>query len=540
MDATRRHFVKGVVGAGALLAARQAKAADAEITVFPHEPTATISPDLYGHFTENIGGVIYDGLWVGRDSKIPNYGGVRKSLVDAFKKLNPPVVRWPGGCFADSYDWRDGVGPMARRPVRSNFWIDDPELKNEADGPQKYDPNAFGTHEFMQFCRLSGAQPYFAANLRSLPAKDFYQWVEYCNAPAVKTTLSRMRAENGDAQPFHVRFWGVGNEAWGCGGNFNPEAYASEFRRFTAWIPQWTGNELAVIASGPNGDDVQWTRRFFQSITEYHKNALKNIYGWAMHYYCGTAGNGQAVDFTEADWYELLGKAIRMEDIIQDHWRAMGEVDREHRVKLVVDEWGAWHKRGTEADPTYLFGQMPTMRDALITGLTLDIFHRHADKIAMANVAQLVNNLHCLFLAREDQFLVTPNYHVFDMYSAHKGNQLVRSVFNSATAPSAGDVSKTPALPLLAGSASVRNKHLVLSIVNSSAHDAQQTQIRFAGASASAVRATVLAASDIHAHNTFAEPNRVRPQSQTVRSSNGIISYSAPPASVTVLEVDLA
>ncbi len=530
MNTSRRQFVQGLTGAGALLLARSARAADAAVTVFVNEPIAAINPNIYGHFTENIGGVIYDGLWVGRDSKVANYQGIRKSLVDAFKKLNPPVVRWPGGCFADSYDWRDGIGSAAHRPTRTNFWINDPDLRNAPDGPQKYDPNAFGTHEFMQFCRLTGAQPYFAANLRSLAAKDFYQWVEYCNSPEGKTTLARMRAENGDPAPFQVQFWGVGNEAWGCGGNFQPDEYASEFRRFSAWVPEY-GNNLSLIASGPNGDDVQWTRRFFQALTEHDKNATKHVYGWAMHYYCGTAGKGQAVDFTEADWYELLHKAIRMENIIQDHWRAMGEVDREHRVKLVVDEWGAWHKRGSEIDPTYLFGQMPTMRDALISGLTLDIFNRNADKVVMANAAQLVNNLHCLFLAKESQFLLTPTYHVFSMYAAHKGGQSVRTVFDSA---SAGE------MPILAGSASVQNKQAVLSIVNSSAREAQQALVRLQGASVKSATATVLASRDVHAHNTFAEPNAVKPEQHSVAVSGNTLAYPAPPASVTVLQLDLS
>ncbi|HZR21805.1 MAG TPA: alpha-L-arabinofuranosidase C-terminal domain-containing protein [Verrucomicrobiae bacterium] len=536
---TRRRFLQQTTIAGAAVAAipaLRAAAPQSGIDILLDEPIGTISPDLYGHFTEHIGGVIYDGIWVGPDSPVPNQGGIRTALVEHMRRIKPSVVRWPGGCFADSYNWRDGIGPAAQRPRRTNFWINDSFLRDAPDGPAKYEPNQFGTNEFMHFCRLIGAQPYLATNLRSNTARDFDDWVEYCNAPAGRTTLSDQRALAGDEKPFNVRFWGVGNESWGCGGNFTPEEYAMEFRRFTAWVPNY-GVRLAFIGSGPNGGDLEWTRHFFAKLAERDQNHLGSMYGWALHYYCGTAGKGDAIDFTQADWYELLGKALRMETLIKDHWNAMGGIDTRHRVKLVVDEWGAWHRPGTEVARWHLFGQTSTMRDALIAALTLDIFNRHADKVAMANVAQLINNLHSLFLAREDKFVVTPNFHVFEMYSAHHDGKSLRTVWNIPDITL--DTGKPGSVPALAGSASLHDKTLVLTVVNPHASEPRAGQINVRGATVSAGSGRVLTESDIHAHNTFEQPNAVQPRDVEVKIGGPVFTYEFPPASVTKLELAL-
>ncbi len=427
----RRDFL-GLTAAGAagVLAPRAAHSADARIEVLLNEPIGPITADLYGHFVEHLGGVVYDGVWVGEKSAIANTGGIRQALVDHMRRLPPGAIRWPGGCFADSYDWRDGVGPRASRPRRTNFWED--AMAKLPDGPGKYDPNHFGTNDFIRLCRLVKSEPYIAANLRSLSAKDFYQWVEYCNSPAGSSTLAELRASGGDRDPFRVRFWGVGNESWGCGGNFTPEEYATEYRRFTAWVPRY-GVNLAFIGSGPNSGDLGWTRRFLTKLTEKGEGALGSMWGWALHHYSWNtsrgattdwfAGKGDAVAFSNDEWYELLVEADKMDGLISGHWAVMREIDRTHRVKLVVDEWGAWFKQGTEVDPAHLFGQQSTVRDALVSALTLDTFHRHADKVVMANVAQLVNCLQSLFLADEDRFVATPVFHVFEMYGAHVGGR---------------------------------------------------------------------------------------------------------------------
>lgn len=533
----RREFLVKSLGVAAVgLAPRTSKSIDSQVEVLIDEPIGLIDPNLHGHFVEHIGGVIYDGVWVGEDSKVPNMGGIRKQLVDSLLKLNAPVVRWPGGCFADSYDWRDGIGPRAKRPCRTNFWINTPFLAEAPDGPAKYDPNQFGTDEFLRFCKLIGAQPYIAANVRSLTALDFDRWVEYCNAPEGSTTLAQLRAANGNPQPYAVRYWGVGNEAWGCGGNFAAEEYATEFRKFATWVPDY-GVKLRFIGSGPNGADFDWTRGFFSGLAEKGKRKLDSLYGWALHYYCGTAGKGQAIDFEVNDWYELLAKADLMESLIKRHWSVMGEVDTEHTVKLVVDEWGAWHKAGTELDRTFLFGQTPTLRDALVAALTLDTFQRHADKLAMANVAQLINNLHSLFLAHEDRFVATPNFHVFETYKAHRGGQSVRLI--AAVPPISFQQGNTTATIWgLAGSASLHDKRLVLTLVNPHVKETRPAQISVRGASVRSCKVRTLSAPDIHAFNSFDHPHQVEPKDEVASVGQSFV-YGFQPASVTRLEMDL-
>jgi alpha-N-arabinofuranosidase len=548
----RREFLRvagaGAAGAAVALAPRTSLAADARIDVLLGEPIGPIGASLYSHFVEHLGGVVYDGIWVGEGSKIPNVQGIRQAMIDHMRRLPAGAIRWPGGCFADSYDWRDGVGPRANRPRRTNFWAG--EMLKRPDGPAKYDPNQFGTSDFLRFCRLAGGQPYLAANLRSLPARDFYQWVEYCNSPAGSTTLADLRAQDGEREPFNVRYWGVGNEAWGCGGNFTPEEYATEFRRFTAWVPGY-GVDLQFIGSGPNAGDLSWTRKFFTALLEKGEGQLGHLWGWALHHYSWNvsrgattdwnAGKGDALQFTTDEWYELLNEADKMEGLITGHWNVMGELDRRRRVKLVVDEWGAWHRPGTEINPSHLLGQQATMRDALLAALTLDIFHRHADKVAMANVAQLVNCLQSLFLADQDSFVVTPTFHVFETYKPHVGGQAVRSVF-SAPRIAYDRVNAKGSFWGLAGSASIKDKTLTLTVVNPHVSEPREAQIALQGGAFSAgpVSALTMAAADVHAHNTFDQPKAVEPREERAGAvQNGILSHRFPPASVTRLTIAL-
>jgi alpha-L-arabinofuranosidase len=558
----RRKFLgASLAGAGAVFAAKvslpwawaQANATDSRIEVLTNEPLGTISPNIYGHFTENLSGVVYDGMWVGANSKIPNVDGIRKELVDEMRKIKPPVVRFPGGCFADSYDWRDGLGPPDKRPRRTNFWNQGEPA--EAPASHRYDPNQFGTNEFIHFCKLIGSEPYLAANLRSLPAEQFYRWVEYCNSPAGSTSLADMRAAAGFKDPFNVRFWGVGNESWGCGGNFTAQEYAVEFRRFTTWVPRYQARsaserseELSFIASGPNVDDWAWTRGFFEEITRKGRFALRGLYGWALHHYAWNLsrgrtrdwvqGKGDALAFDAVDWYELLREGDRMEGLINGHWQIMSEEDPEHLVKLVVDEWGPWYRPGSEATPGDQLEQLPTLRDAVFSGMTLDLFNRHPEKIAMANCAQLINCLNSLYLAHEDRFVVTPVGHVFAMYAAHQGGQALRTIFSAPTISYDRD-GKTASFWGLKGSASLHDKDLTLTVVNPDVGNARDTQVVIRGAKITSATAMVLTNSDIHAHNTFAEKNLVMPRTQSVESNGDALAFSFPPASVTKLALRL-
>jgi alpha-L-arabinofuranosidase len=549
----RRDFIRNsLFGAGAIVFTRcspfvAAEAtADSRIEVLLGEPVGTISPNIYGHFAENLSGVIYDGIWVGENSRVENIHGIRKALVDEMRKIKAPVVRFPGGCFADSYDWRDGVGPPDKRPRRTNFWAD--TESNAAPATHKYDPNQFGTNEFVRFCKLIGSQPYLAANLRSLPAEQFYQWVEYCNSPAGSTTLADVRANGGSPEPFAVRYWGVGNESWGCGGNFSPQEYAAEFRRFTAWVPRF-GQELSFIASGPNTDDWEWTRGFFEHIAQKREWQLSSVYGWALHHYAWNLSRGKTQDFDQAtgdalkfepvDWYELMREGDRIESLINGHWQVMGEVDRAHSVKLVVDEWGPWYRPGSEATPGDQLEQIPTLRDAIFSGMTLDIFNRHSEKVAMANCAQLINCLNSLYLAHEDKFCVTPVGHVFEMYAAHQGGQALRTIFSAPSVTYSRD-DKPASFWGLKGSASVHAKELVLTVVNPHVTEARETEIGVRSGRISSAVAVTLTHSDIHAHNSFDQANAVRPQTKDLEVKGRVLVHTFPPASVTKLTCNLA
>jgi alpha-N-arabinofuranosidase len=561
---SRRSFLKASTLTASALALRgpgllaQSTQADAHIEILPGEPIATISPEIYSHFIEHLGGVIYDGVWVGERSKIPNVNGVRKAFIDTMRAVQAPVLRWPGGCFADSYDWHDGIGPREKRPPRTGFW-------------DQQDTNQYGLHEFMQTCRAIGCKPYLAANLRTLPARDFYQFIEYCNAPAgnipsnsaapaVPNGLAAQRAANGDSAPFDVDLWGVGNESWGCGGNMTPEEYAAEYRRYTAWTPAYSKETPRFVAVGPNGDDVDWTSRLFKAL---HANPeRRHLWGLSIHYY--TSGSpskfaaGDALQFNDGEFYDLLTRASIMERVVTDHWHAMGTTDTSHHVKLVVDEWGAWYGKGTELAPQYNLSQQSTMRDALLTGITLDIFQRHADKVAVANVAQSINCIHSLMLAQEDKFTVTPTFHVFQMYLPHRGAQAVRTEFTAPTItnPLAGapipvggnsyigslDAVKT--LAGLSGSASIstsgNGKQLTLSVVNPHIDRPITTEVAVRGASIASVRGTVLASKDVHDHNDFAHPNAVKPAAATTaQPTSGRLLHTFPAASVTTLQLTL-
>jgi alpha-N-arabinofuranosidase len=545
----RREFVGALAAGGLAIAGSRTRSAarlvpaqrpaptvaDARIEVLPGEPIGTIAPEIYGHFIEHLGGVIYDGVWVGEDSPIPNVGGIRRELIEALRTIRPAVMRWPGGCFADWYDWRDGVGPRERRPRRTNTWADSREIRDLGDIPQRFEPNAFGTNEFARFCRLIGAEPYFAANVRTLPATVFHQWIEYCNSPAGSTTWSDVRAAGGEREPLGVRFWGVGNESWGCGGDFTPEEYAAEFRRFSTWAVPRYGQPVSFIGAGPSGGDVDWTRRFFRALRE--RDAVDSMWGWALHHYC--SAGGEAVKYSDTDWYDLLTSADRMETLITDHWQVMHEVDREHRVKLVVDEWGAWHKMTTNVAPEHLFGQQSTIRDAVVAALTLDTFNRHADKVVMANLAQLVNCIHSLFLADGDRFVRTPSYHVFAMYAPHQGAGAVRTVISAPSVRWTNAEKAAREIWGLNGSASLADRRLTLTVTNPHLGEPRETEIAVRGGTMRAVRATSLTARDPHEVNTFERPDAIAPRQADVAVRGAPLVYTFPPASVTKLEIEL-
>jgi alpha-N-arabinofuranosidase len=399
----------------------------------------------------------------------------------------------------------------------------------------------------VHFCKLIGSEPYLAANVRSLPASAFQQWVEYCNSPAGSTTLADARAAAGYPEPFRVKYWGVGNESWGCGGEFTPQEYAVEFRRYSTWLPSY-GDNLNLIASGPNTDDWSWTREFLTEVLRKGPGGLRRIYGMALHHYAWNlsrgktqdwvAGKGDALKFDAVDWYELLREGERMEGLVTGHWQVLSEFDHQHRVKFVVDEWGPWYRPGSEATPGDQLEQMPTLRDAVFSGMTLDIFNRHPEKVAMANCAQLINCLNSLYLAHEDKFVITPVGHVFELYSSHQGGQALRTIFSAPNVHYDRD-GQAASYWGLKGSASVRDKSLTITAVNPSTSEPRLAEIALRGAAIKEATMRFLSNADIHAHNTFDQRDVVMPQTKPLSLSGETVVVEFPPASVAALTIQL-
>jgi alpha-N-arabinofuranosidase len=490
-----------------------------------------INPHVYGHFIEHLGGVIYDGIWVGRDSKIPNVDGIRRQFVDDMKRIGAPNLRWPGGCFADGYHWRDGVGPAERRPRTYNFW--EPRMPK---GVRATETNHFGTHEFLRLCRLVGAEPYLAANVGSGTPREFHDWVLYCNAPPGTVSLADERAKNGSPEPFAVRYWGVGNESWGCGGDMTGGEYATEYRKFVTQFPEYTPPYL--VAAGPRGHsadrDLAWTEGFFEGL----RGHRSRVDGFALHYYTDFRQTQEdGATFDEKGWYAVLEKGARIEGILEEHWRIMAKYDPEHRTKFVVDEWGNWYRGGTELGPPYLLSQAITLRDALHAAITFDVFNRHAEKIEMANVAQTINCLHSLFAAVEDAYVRTPAYYAFEMYRPHMGARLVpmRVGIPERTVPT---LEGSARMPGLSGSASIRETRLTVTLTNPSLDEAVSARIHLeGGARVAEGRGRVLTHEAMTATNTFADPDNVTLSGLNVEVRGDAAHVTVPSKAVVALEL---
>lgn len=493
----------------------------ATLEINPADPIAVIHPNLHGHFMEHLGRCIYDGIWVGEDSRIPQTQGFRNDVLAALRKLNPPIIRWPGGCFADDYHWQDGIGPRSERPRRINIhW------------GEVIETNQVGTQEFIRFCRLVGAEPYICGNVGSGSPRELRDWVEYCNFPG-DSTWARQRAADGSAEPLNVVYWGVGNENWGCGGNFSPEDYCTEFRRYASYLRGF-GLQLFIIACGPSGNDVEWTNRFFHKLKQDYWD-FHNIHGFAAHYYCGTAGT--ATEYTADQWYQLIAQGLRIEPLILQQRAAMDAFDPQRRIGLVIDEWGTWHPVEKGTHPAFLY-QQNTLRDAMVAAGTLDTFHRHADKIVMANIAQTVNVLQAMVLTQEDQMLVTPTGYVYQMYIPHRSGLSVRTRIESDQV-SYRRGEKTEEIPCVAGSASIKDKKLFLTLTNVHAEQAAQVQVRLLGGAKAQRSQTQILTDEIHAHNTFETPERLTPQPFAVEARGSDFTIELPPAAIAAISVEL-
>lgn len=470
----------------------------AVITLNASATGAIINKNIYGHFSEHLGRCVYGGLYVGEQSDIPNVNGMRTDVVEALKHIHVPALRWPGGCFADEYHWEDGIGPKEsrKRMVNTNWGgvVED---------------NSFGTHEFLELCRQLGCEPYINANVGSGTVREMAEWVEYLNSEGDSTVVQK-RWANGHHEPYNVKFWGVGNESWGCGGNMRPEYYADEFRRYNTFCRNYGKNKLYRIACGPNVDDWHWTDVVMRNAGHF-MNAI------TLHYYTvpGTwEHKGSATDFTQDEYYLTLRKAADMERLVSGHLAIMDSHDPKHKVGLIVDEWGAWYDVEPGTNPGFLY-QQNTMRDAVLAAITLNIFNHHADRIVMANIAQTVNVLQSVILTDGDQMVLTPTYHVFDLYQAHQDAALVPSAVTCAT---------VEGLPLVTASASMKDGVLTLTAANVSATEATDVLLQVEGMSVQEVSGRVLTG-EIHAMNTFEHQDAVKiaPLSSIRRTDAGIV-----------------
>ena len=442
-----------------------------------------INRNIYGHFAEHLGRCIYNGIYVGENSDIPNENGMRKDVVEALRHIKIPVLRWPGGCFADEYHWKDGIGAKSQRK----------RMVNTHWGGVVED-NSFGTHEFMELCRQLGCEPYINGNLGSGTVQEMSEWVEYLTFSGV-SPMAELREKNGQAEPWKVKYWGVGNENWGCGGNMRPEFYADQYRRYATYIRNYGDNKIFKIACGACDFDYNWTEKVMEIAGKY-MDAL------SVHYYTfpgeGWNKKGSATDFTDLEYYTTLKKTLRMEELISNHLQIMHKYDPENKVGMIVDEWGTWYTVEPGTNPGFLY-QQNTMRDAMVAALNFNIFNQHADRVIMTNIAQTVNVLQAVILTEGDKMLLTPTYHAFDLYKEHHDATAVYSFFEAGTV-GIDDVQ----IPNLSASASVSADKLYVTLVNPSVDTRLPVEIHIDGLEANLATAEILTG-DVRAYNRFDE-----------------------------------
>ncbi len=479
-----------------------------------------ISRHIYGHFSEHLGRCIYGGFYVGDNNElIPNNKGVRTDVVKALKKLQIPNLRWPGGCFADTYHWKDGIGPKANRPTIVNAWW----------GGITED-NSFGTHEFLELCEQLDTEPFISGNVGSGTVQELADWIQYTNAD-YESPMSKLRAENGHTEPWAVKYWGAGNEAWGCGGNMRPEYYADLYRQYATYMQTaGKGSDLYRIAAGGYSDHYTWTEVLMKNIP------LKLIEGISLHHYSvlSWTDKGPSTEFTEDHYFATMQKALAMETHIQKHSNIMDKYDPEKTVGLIVDEWGGWYEVEPGTNPGFLY-QQNTMRDAMIAGTTLNIFNNHCERVKMANLAQTINVLQAVILTEEEKMLLTPTYHVMEMYKVHQDAMMIPIHIKSEVYQVGKD-----SLEAISVSASINKEGKVhISLVNIHANQTEKVAISIRGMTAKNITGRILNANKLQAYNTFDAPNKIQVSNFQGASLDGDkVSVDLPPFSVVVLEVE--
>ncbi len=487
----------------------------ATIRIDRKRSAGTISRYIYGHFAEHLGRCIYGGIYVGEDSPIPNVRGMRSDVVAAMRALDLPVLRWPGGCFADEYHWRDGIGPKEgrKRMVNTNWG-------------GVVENNHFGTHEFLDLCEQVGCAPYITGNVGSGTVQEMSEWVEYLNSEG-DSTVVRERWANGRKEPWNVRFWGVGNESWGCGGDMRAEYYADVYKRYQCFCRQYGKNRLYKIACGPSGDDYKWTETLM-------RQAGKKMNGLSLHSYtlCGDEWEekGSATDFTREEYYKTLVRAAEMDEKVTGHSAIMDRYDPEKKVALIVDEWGTWFDVEPDTNPGFLY-QQNTMRDAMVAALTLNIFNRHCDRVYMANIAQTVNVLQAIILTEGERMVLTPTYHVFDLYRHHMD---ARELDCFVDAAQVGEGKWQ--MPEITASASEKDGRVTLTLANLNAEEAAEVTVALNGERVERAEGRLLAG-DMRTCNTFdSAPLAVRPL-EGLRAEDGVLKLCLPRCAVAEIRL---
>ena len=487
-----------------------------EVRIRADQAGEQISRYVYGQFAEHLGRSIYEGVWVGEDSAIPNTRGIRNDVVAALKQLHIPVVRWPGGCFADEYDWRDGIGPRDQRPVRINThwgWVDE--------------TNAFGTHEFFDFIEQIGSEAYIAGTLGSGSPRDMAQWLEYMTADN-DTSLARLRRANGRDEPWEVPFFGVGNESWGCGGNMTPAYYADLYNRYATFLKAPTGNQPKLVASGGYGELTDWT-------AELAANARARMDGISHHYYTLPTGDwtvkGQATGFDEAEWLATLQRTLLVDEYLARNEAVLDEHDPDGNIGIYLDEWGTWYDAEPGRNAGFLY-QQNSIRDAVVAALNFNVFHRHARRLHMANIAQTVNVLQAVILTDGPRMLRTPTYHAFELYVPFQDATFVPVEIKGDPEINLHGMT----VPRLSASAALTESgDLVMALVNLHATEPVTVNASISGYEPVSTVARVLTGDSIDAHNTFDDPDAVIPGPLEVMTEGSGKAMTLPAHSVAVV-----
>ncbi|MCD7726735.1 MAG: alpha-N-arabinofuranosidase [Ruminococcus sp.] len=458
----------------------------AQLKIDREKKLSKVSKNIYGHFSEHLGRCIYDGIYVGEDSKIKNINGMRSDVVDALKEIGTPVLRWPGGCFADEYHWKDGIGEKSKRRKMIN-----------TNWGGTVEDNSFGTHEFFELCEQIGCEPYIAGNMGSGTVQEMSEWIEYMTFDG-ESDIANLRRKNGRDKAWKLKYFGIGNESWGCGGSMSPEYYSDVYRQYQSFCKNLSGNQIYKVACGPNADDYNWTDKIMSRLDpNWHLNAI------SLHYYTIPTGDwgkkGSATEFSDAEYYSTISKTLYMDELITKHSEIMKKYDPNGRVKLFVDEWGIWCDVEEGTNPGFLY-QQNSMRDAIIAAINLNIFNQHSDVVGMANIAQVVNVLQSVVLTDGEQMVKTPTFYVFKMFKPHHDATLISSEISNV---STGDNQNE--MPALSCSVTESEGGIFATISNCSLNDDITLTIN----QGNVASAQIITAGSARSYNDFGEDEKV-------------------------------